>query len=258
MKNTLNKIIAVIAMLSMLTSVTGCGTTVQTENSSETVSGEMTQTMPAPFSDGSDIGGDEHSSFYQPCRGTLDNIPVELMRLRDETEVSSWIDSFTPIDTTAPDSITEYANIFSFISNFNITKDEAESALSVYLNTDDEQIKITHDELDLILSGDIKAITNEFASDYSIVSGENIYAPSWVYFHSADDYNSAGVTAADLAEKVELYAEMGFTNSAKVAFEAKLSEFLGKPIVLSEEHVADSKTPIINDLESDIGIEEDE
>lgn len=76
-------------------------------------------------------------------------------------------------------------NIFSFISNFNITKDEAESALSVYLNTDDEQIKITHDELDLILSGDIKAITTEFASDYSIVSGENIYAPSWVYFHSA-------------------------------------------------------------------------
>ena len=63
----------------------------------------------APFSDGSDIGGDEHSSFYQPCRGTLDNIPVELMRLRDETEVNSWIDSFTPIDTTAPDSITEYA-----------------------------------------------------------------------------------------------------------------------------------------------------
>lgn len=77
MKNTLNKIIAVIAMLSMFTSVTGCGTTVQTENSSETVRGEMTQTMPAPFSDGSDIGGDEHSSFYQPCRGTLDNIPVE-------------------------------------------------------------------------------------------------------------------------------------------------------------------------------------
>ena len=168
------------------------------------------------------------------------------------------VDSFTPIDTTAPDSITEYANIFSFISNFNITKDEAESALSVYLNTDDEQIKITHDELDLILSGDIKAITTEFASDYSIVSGENIYAPSWVYFHSADDYNSAGVTAADLAEKAELYAEMGFTNSAKVAFEAKLSEFLGNPIVLSEEHVADSKTPIISDLESDIGIEEDE
>ena len=46
MKNTLNKIIAVIAMLSMFTSVTGCGTTVQTENSSETVRGEMTQTMP--------------------------------------------------------------------------------------------------------------------------------------------------------------------------------------------------------------------
>ena len=34
------KIIAVIAMLSMFTSVTGCGTTVQTENSSETVRGE--------------------------------------------------------------------------------------------------------------------------------------------------------------------------------------------------------------------------
>ncbi len=258
MKNSFHKKIALLAMLSMLTSATGCVTTVQTEKSSETVRGDMTQTMPAPFSDGSDIDGDEHSSFYQPCRGTLDNIPVELMRLRDETEVSSWIDSFTPIDTTAPDSITEYANIFSFISNFNITKDEAESALSVYLSTDDEQIKITQDELDLILSGDIKAITNEFASDYSIVSGENIYAPSWVYFHSTDDYNSAGVTADDIAEKTELYSELGFTNSAKVAFEAKLSDFLDNPIVLSEESVVDSKTPIISDLESDIGIEEDE
>lgn len=62
MKNSFHKKIALLAMLSMLTSATGCVTTVQTEKSSETVRGDMTQTMPAPFSDGSDIDGDEHSS----------------------------------------------------------------------------------------------------------------------------------------------------------------------------------------------------
>lgn len=258
MKKHLLNAIAAIIVLSMLTTITGCDTTSQVEINSETESEAMTSSMPAPFSEETDAGGDEHSSFYQPCRRTLDNIPIELMKLRDETEVSGWIESFTPIYTAAPDSITDYANIFSFVSNFNITKEEAESALSVYLNTDDEQIKITQDELNLILSGDIEAITKAFASEYSVVHGKKIYAPNWVYYHSADDYSLAGITPNDILQKTVHYAELGFTNSARVAFEAKLSEFSESLIILSEENIIQTNTPINNDLESDIGIEEDD
>lgn len=189
----------------------------------ETNSKEATQqSMPAPFSDGTD--GDAHSTFYQPCRRVLDNIPVELMRLRDDAEVEAWINSFTPIYTAAPDSISDYANIYSFVTHFNITREEAENALSVYLTTDDEQIKITKEELDVIFSGDIGAITKEFASEYSIVSGEHIYSPSWVYSHTAEDYKSAGITPQDIAEKTTLYMAMDLTDDAKAALEAKLSD----------------------------------
>ncbi len=127
----------------------------------------LDEKMPAPFLTGIDMGGDENAGFYQPCNRVLDDIPVELMRLRDEADVNNWINSFPSI-AVAPSSITEYANIYSFITSFNVSKEEAETALSVYLNSDDEQIKITREEFDIIFSGDIAAVTNTFASDYSI------------------------------------------------------------------------------------------
>ncbi len=200
------------------------GTTPASETESENAGEETAQqSMPAPFPDGTDV--DAHSTFYQPCRRTLDNIPVELMRLRDDAEVEAWINSFTPIYTAAPDSIADYANIYSFVTHFNVTREEAENALSVYLTTDDEQIKITQEELDVIFSGDTGAITKEFASEYSIVSGEHIYSPSWVYSHTAEDYKSAGINPQNIAEKSTLYMEMDLTDDAKAALKTKLSDF---------------------------------
>ena len=217
--------------------------------------------MPAPFLTGIDMGGDENADFYQPCNRVLDNIPVELMNLRSETEVSNWINSFPPI-SVAPSSITEYANIYSFITYFNISKEEAETTLSVYLNSNDEQIKITREEFDIIFSGDIAAVTNTFASDYSIAIGKSVYCPNWIYTHSTDDYVVAGITADVVAEKVSAYSNFNLTENACAAFSDKLSAFTGETIsiepvqVYTDFHYNDFAYDVANDEMEDV--DEDE
>lgn len=217
----------------------------------------LDEKMPAPFLTGINMDGDENADFYQPCNRVLDNIPVELMRLRNETEVSNWVNSFPSI-AVAPSSITEYANIYSFITSFDISKEEAETALSVYLNSDDEQIKITREEFDTIFSGDIAAVTNTFASDYSIVIGKSVYCPNWIYTHSTDDYAMAGITADVVAEKTSAYSNFNLTEDARIAFADKLSAFTGETIniepvkVNADGHYNDFAYDIADDEMEDV------
>lgn len=220
----------------------------------------LDETMPTPFITGVDMGGDENAGFYQPCNRVLDNIPVELMRLRNETEVNNWINSFPSI-SVAPSNITEYANVYSFITSFNVTKEEAETALSVYLNSNDEQIRITKDEFDTIFSGNVAAISAAFASDYSIVVGQSVYCPNWIYTHTADDYAVAGITTNDIAEKASVYSTFNLTENACAAFENKLSAFTGEPIsiepvgVYANTHYGD-EADVADDLMEDVDDED--
>ena len=190
------------------------------------------ETMPDPFNIGPDSGGDQYANFLQPCNWTLDSIPGELCDLRYYDEVNRW--SYRHWDSKAeiPSSIKDYMNIYAFITDFDITREEAETALKYYLDSDDPQIRITREEFDIIFSGDVALITKTFASEYSIVIGENIYSPEWVYFHSAEDYKAAGITPEMLAEKIDLYSEILFTDEARLAFSEKLSAYIGRTVVI--------------------------
>lgn len=191
--------------------------------------------MPNPFGEDIDCGGDQNASFYQPCNRGLDNIPVELVNLRDPDDTANWFSSFPAksIISVAPDSINEYKNIYSFITHFDITKEEAETALTYYLNSDDKQIRITREQLDIIFSKDVEIITQTFASEYSIVVGECIYCPNWIYTHSVEEYNDVGITVEDINAKSDLYSNFGFTDEARTAFSNKLSNYTGTAINLN-------------------------
>ena len=245
MKNTSKNILALCAVSLSLCLLSACGNTQDSERWEKNQSAASTvntvedkaymdlttaeKVMPTPFSSGLDVCGDENSCFYQPCNRVLDDIPVELLRLRDENEVGDWISSFPSIEN-APSDITEYANVYSFITSFDIAKDEAESALSVYLDSDDDQIRIAREEFDTVFSGDKSAVTKEFASDYSIVINDKVYCPNWIYTHSVSDYYEAGISAEEIDSKVTLYSVFGFTDEAREAFEDKLSVYLNKRV----------------------------
>ena len=192
--------------------------------------------MPDPFGNKAEgTGGDENDGFYLPCNYILNNIPVELMKLRDSNEVNKWLEKDKLSSRSeAPSSIKDYVNIYSFITEFNITREEAETALEYYLNTPEEFEHITYEHLDIIFSGNVELITKTFASEYSIVIGDRIYTPEWLYTHSIEEYKAAGITAEDILSRVKLYSSIFFTDEARQAFSEKLSAYTGETVVIKE------------------------
>lgn len=49
--------------------------------------------------------------------------------------------------------------MYSFITDFNITKEEAASALEDYIDSEYESVRITQDQFNILFSGDIELIT---------------------------------------------------------------------------------------------------
>ena len=183
--------------------------------------------MPSPFPEGAD--GDENSLFYMPGKRVLNNIPAELMRVRDETEVNEWIQSFPSIKE-APSGVDGYANLYTFITHFNITREETETALSAYLDSDDESIRIRSFDLDFIFDEDVGRVSRWLSNIYAIVVDENAYCPNWVYTHTAEDYQKAGITVDMIIAQAPLYAFFDLTDEARAAFEKKLSDYTGTAV----------------------------
>lgn len=215
--------------------------------------------MPAPFGTSAESGGDENAGYYQPCNFILDNIPVELLKLRDGDKVNQWLekDKLSSRQSVSS-SIKDYVNIYSFITDFNISREEAETALEYYLNTPDEFEHIEYRDLDIIYSGDIELITKTYASEYSIVVGDKIYSPEWVYTHSAEDYKAAGITAEDILSRVDSYSRILFTDEARLAFSEKLSAYTGEQVVIKavvfqeKEEVYDIQDDVPEDVADDV------
>lgn len=190
---------------------------------------ENTYEMPKPF--GEKSGGDENNAFYSPCVWLFDGIPAELTDLVDYSDFECWRVKYN-IFAKAPSSLKEYVNMYSFIVEFDIPNKDVLSALSVFLQTDDQSIAISEEEMNIILSKDESVIAERFASPYSIVIGEHIYSPQWVYENSIAAYKDAGITPKMIEEKLPLYREIKFTEQACEAFENKLGTYLGKTVRL--------------------------
>lgn len=204
--------------------------------------------MPAPFVILEGTGGDQYANYYEPCNFILDNIPVELMNLRDSSEVTEWLEKDKLSSRqSVPSSIKDYVNIYSFITDFNITKEETETALKYYL---EDPSQLNYEDLDIIYSGDIELITKTYASEYSIVVGDKIYSPEWVYTHSAEDYKAAGITAEDILSKVDSYSHILFTDEARLAFSEKLSAYTGEQVVIKAVEFQEKKE--VYDVQDDV------
>lgn len=98
-------------------------------------------------------------------------------------------------------SVNEDYNIYTFIKYFNVPDDTARSALSGIL---------TEEQINILLSGDETAITQEFASEYAIVKGKRIYAPLWLERYSADEWKTAGITKKDIKEKYDTLSQIPY------------------------------------------------
>ena len=187
--------------------------------------------MPEPFEGGFD--GAAAEMYRMPVSTKINEIPPELMALRDGKEVGDWLSDAEAIMTLVKDknalpiSLSTYANVYSFILSFDIAREEGEAILTAYH-------QYTEEELDAIFSGDPALICKTFANEYAIVVNDKLYTPQWVYWHSEEDYKAEGISPETLAEKSSLYAALPFSDEARTAFAAKLSAYTGEDISLEK------------------------
>lgn len=211
------------------------------EETSHTAEALPEAEMPEPFE--TECDDDSRDGFYLPFNSTLNNIPIELMKLRDSDKVDSWLNSFSSSEKT---KLGDYQNLYSFITAFDITKDEAETAFAPYI----DGAMMTSEQVDILFSGSEEAVTSGFASKYSVVVGENAYCPYWLYSNTIDDYKAAGIDAEAVKAKAPLYSDFAFSEEARKAFSEKLSEFIGEEVVIEpitfEEK--DAETDVIFDV----------
>lgn len=211
------------------------------EETSHTAEALPEAEMPEPFE--TECDDDSRDGFYLPFNSTLNNIPGELMKLRDSEEIDSWLNSFSSSEKT---KLGDYQNLYSFITAFDITKDEAETAFAPYIDGG----MMTSEQVDILFSGGEEAVTSGFASKYSVVVGENAYCPNWLYISTIDDYKAAGIDAEAVKAKAPLYSDFAFSEEARKAFSEKLSEFIGEEVVIEpitfEEK--DAETDVIFDV----------
>ncbi len=186
--------------------------------------------MPTPFPFKYGTGNVANSKFYMPV-GEWPIGSFSTFGIAGE-KVDKWIDDLKST-YKAPSDLHEFPNLYSFVEYFDISNEDLRANLEIYL----EPISITpalltEKELDLILSRDEGALLKAFASEYSIVVGKKVYSPEWLYQNSVESWSKAGITPADIKERIPLYKNIDFTVRANDAFSKKISEFIGERITL--------------------------
>lgn len=182
--------------------------------------------LPEPFGERNDTTVEYYHDFYFPYIFELGLLHGGIYDLRDRDDVSQWIDSLPNIDdliyTAIPTDLNSDMNQYSFITHFNISKEEAEPVYSANFG---DNGWLTEEQFELLFSGDIAKINKGFANEYAIVKGEHAYSPNWLYTHSHEDYRAAGISPDDIKEKMGLYDELGLTPQAEKEFISKLTTY---------------------------------
>ena len=148
------------------------------------------------------------------------------------------------INRVGSTSIENFTNLYTYMNYFGVSGEEMRALMEKsnaafdWENDYSDGIETptqpyTEEDIEVLLSGDITAITAHFASPYSIVIGDKIYSPYWVYCHTAEEYEAEGITPEMLSEKIELYSHAGLGEEARAAFENKLSAYIGRDVDLT-------------------------
>lgn len=224
MKKTIKKILIGLLSATMLCS---CSTTEQISESASS-SLVITEVMPLPFGEAGDgTGGDENANYIQPGIYKLDVLTGPFMDLRKD-EVSEWAKKLDGDGIGT--SLMSYANVFSFIMDFDITDDEIYKVFNetnkIYENYNTSHVLIMSDEdLEILCSRDEAKVIEHFASEYSIVNNGKIYSAQWIYTHTEQDYLDEKIPSELITEKKEKYKEIAFVKDSLDAFNKKIDNY---------------------------------
>lgn len=147
-------------------------------------------------------------------------------------------------------------NIYTFIKYFNVPVEDARTALYNAADTGKGHfagITLTREEADVILTMDVKRLTETFATREAIVKGTKIYTPVWLLKHEFEEYEAAGITKDDILAKYDLLTTMADRYSDAVIGEeiqaeltAKLDGFVGFDVLGPDGAALSTGSPELN------------
>ena len=111
---------------------------------------------------------------------------VEKRRPLQASEIENWI------------CMTDYVNIYTFIKDFSITKEQFKNRKGPAESTD-----LIDKDIDILFSGTQEEIYAYFCNPYGLTKGEHFFPTKWLYVHSLEDYIKAGITSEMMESKLD-------------------------------------------------------
>lgn len=159
---------------------------------------------------------DSYFNFEFPWKLELRGIPIELMRLVDESETDKWFESVNTLNSGTPYRINRGYNLYSYITAVGLSWEDAAPIL---------ERDFSADEISAMASENTELITKNSASEFTIVIGDCAYSPKWLYYHTADNYASVGITPGMVGEMIPQYQKLELPDEMWKAFRKKLNLF---------------------------------
>ena len=190
-------------------------------------------TMPEPFAPAETNWG-ARDFFAQWERKFGDHNSVAEIYLTEllgyETDHGGEQGELYPADTT-PYTLDDSANDYNHARIMGLEGDALAELIRKRNETYSKNLGITdyiysEDEITLLISGSRSEIIDRFRSEFSIVVGEYVFSPRWLYYHTAEDYQAAGITRQMIGKMLKKYEGLGLTDEAWAAFSAKLTGFI--------------------------------
>lgn len=176
--------------------------------------------MPVPFEN---EGGDLNSVFYSTVDLKLGYIDMGFVNIVGVDEFEDWLNNASS-SSSEYTSVADLANLYSFIKHFNIPDDTVREMLINFRNGSEDDF--SDEEIELIISDDDEAVAAHFADETTITKGSDIYSLKWIYYHSPEDYDAAGITAAELEAALPMFDKLTLTDEAEQAIKIKINSYV--------------------------------
>lgn len=171
--------------------------------------------------------------FSSPWKQRVSHVLLPLYSEQKERG-SKWVKSKESVPT--PYNLYNSMSLVSFCRDLDIPWESIEDNVRAWngsvrypAGTPHEEYedieRFTEEELAALKTGGDETIVKLLASDYSIVVGENVFSPMWLYYHTVDDYKTAGIAPNTMCSLLEKYSKIDLTEETSNTIHSPLERY---------------------------------
>ena len=198
---------------------------------------------PYPYND-----HEYYRDFYYTWINRFSGVSGNLTDLPDMEKENEVMQYYWLHQKETPYTLDDNLNLYWWYTNLGLDVDDVCKAIeknNEYYSSQpfghSEELIFNPYEIDVLKSGDRSRIAEAFATEYSIIIGDKVFNPEWLYYHTIEDYSAVGITPEEVLHKLDMYEGLGLTDEAWAAFSAKLQKYIGNDLPIAEFDYDDMK-----------------